>query len=357
MLTDATDIPCRQDPPGTPSTRYYGSKYKLLDWIWGHLAPLEFESVLDAFGGSACVAHMLKRRLKQVTCNDALRCNYVTALALIENSHRRLTTDEIRNLLQRRPDQRYDDFIARTFHDIYFLPEENRWLDVVAQNIARMTDRHAAALAWLALFQSALAKRPYNLFHRRNLYMRTARVERGFGNKTTWDRPFHEHFTAFAAEAGAAVFDSGIPCRACNADALRVPGRYDLVYIDPPYVNARGVGVDYLGYYHFLEGLLDYERWPERIDYASKHRRIHRHPSPWTNPKEVHGALTALFERFADSTLVMSYRSDGIPSRSQLLRAMKRVKPTVRVYHPKKRYRYVLSTNRRGTELLLIGTS
>jgi len=341
--------------PRTPSTRYYGSKYKLLDWIWSHLSGLDFQTVLDVFGGSGCVSHMLKRRGKQVTCNDILHCNYLSALALIENSHVRLSPATIHRLTRPHPGRRYDTFIARTFHGIYFLPEEDRWLDVVAQNIAVMKNRYAAALAYHALFQSAVVKRPYNLFHRRNLYMRTAKVPRGFGNKTTWDRPFEDHFRRFAAEANAAVFDNGTPCRATQLDALEVPGAFDLVYIDPPYINARGVGVDYHGFYHFLEGLADYTYWHRRIDHGSKHRRLRPVPSPWTNPKQVRGVLRQLLERFADSTLVMSYRSDGVPSRDELIAEMKRVKPSVRVYEPPRRYQYVLSTNRRSTELLLVG--
>ncbi len=46
-----------------------------------------------------------------------------------------------------------------------------------------------AMFLW-ALFQSCISKRPYNLFHRKNLYVRTADVKRNFGNKTTWDKPF-----------------------------------------------------------------------------------------------------------------------------------------------------------------------
>ena len=92
--------------------------------------------------------------------------------------------------------------------------------------------------------------------------MRTADVNRSFGNKATWDTPFEAHFRKFAAEANHAVFDSGLPCRALCLDALEVPGRYDLVYIDTPYVNRAGTGVDYLDFYHFLEGIVDSSTCP-----------------------------------------------------------------------------------------------
>ena len=40
-------------PPPPPKTRYQGSKYKLLEWMWQYIADFNFETVLDAFGGSA----------------------------------------------------------------------------------------------------------------------------------------------------------------------------------------------------------------------------------------------------------------------------------------------------------------
>jgi adenine-specific DNA methylase len=347
-----------------PRTRYQGSKAKLVDWIGGHLAHLEFTSALDAFGGTGSVAYGLKRRGVAVTYCDLLRFNHQVGLALIENDHEQLTDEHIEFILRRDPRQVYDDFIERTFAGIYFTDEENRFLDVACQNVGRLNGRGALyrrALVWFALFQAALAKRPYNLFHRRNLYMRTADVPRGFGNKTTWERPFPEHFRRFARQAGAAVFCGAAPCRAICDDASQAPlgaapdRPYDLVYIDPPYVNARGVGLDYLGFYHFLEGMVDYDRWPERIDWSSRHRRLIPQPSPWLSAATARDAFARLFERFHRSVLVVSYRSDGAVTPEELAALLRAVKHEVRVFQSP-RYKYVLSTNQESRELLLIGT-
>jgi adenine-specific DNA methylase len=336
-----------------PSTRYQGSKRKLLPWLARHFAALDFHTALDAFSGTGVVAYLLKSLGKAVTANDCLRCNRETARALIENGHARLSDAEVAPLLRRDPAAVYDDFIERTFRGIYFTAAENRWLDVVCQNVARLPGRRRS-LAFHALFQACLVKRPYNLFHRKNLSMRTARVRRSFGNKATWDAPFERHFRRFVAEANAAVFDSGVPCRALRGDARAVPGRYDLVYIDPPYLNKRGVGVDYLGFYHFLEGMTDYGRWNKRIDDRHKHRPLRGPRSPWSDPRRTHEAFARLFERFAESILVVSYRSDGIPSAEELAGMLRRHKRRVEcVYFT--RYRYALSTNTRSAEVLLIG--
>lgn len=341
--------------PRMPLTRYQGSKRRFVDWIGGHLDRLEFDTALDAFGGSGVVSHAMKACGKRVVYNDLLCFNHQIGLALIENDEVTLSTDDLARIVTAEPGRTYDDFIQRTFGGIYYTDAENRWLDVVAQNVRELPDRYTRALAYYALFQSALAKRPYNLFHRKNLYLRLANVQRGFGNKTTWDRPFEDHFRTHAQRAGAAVFCNSRRCQAVRDDVANLQGDYDLVYLDPPYMNARGVGVDYAAFYHFLEGLVRYDEWQEMIDWGSKHLRMCRVSSPWTSPTEIHGALRELLHRFADSILVVSYRSDGIPSAEELVALVREVKPRVTV-HFSDRYRYALSTNKQAKEMLVVGT-
>ncbi len=175
-----------------PSTRYQGSKAKLADWIWEQVADLDFTTCLDAFGGTGAVAYRLKQAGKRATYNDILRFNYYIGLALIENSRIRLGPEEIDWLLQRHPEITYPHFVQDMFADIYFTDQENAWIDQTITNIRQLADPYKFALAFFALCQSCLVKRPYNLFHRKNLYIRFAEVDRSFGNKTSWDRPFEE---------------------------------------------------------------------------------------------------------------------------------------------------------------------
>jgi adenine-specific DNA methylase len=340
-------------PLAFPTTRYQGSKRKSVRWIGEHLHALSFETALDVFGGTGAISHCLKGDDKCVTYNDALAFNWNIGMALIENRDARLSPDEIDALMQRHAHLTYPDFIQRTFAGIYFTDDENQWLDTVVWNIRHLlSDPYKQALARFAVFQAALAKRPYNLFHRANLYMRAANVSRGFGNKITWDTPFPVHFRAFAAEANAAVFDNGRANRAIQVDALDTPTGADVVYLDPPYINAKGVGVDYRNFYHFLEGMMHYDEWGSMIHYASKHRRLQPRESAWTNPKQIVGALTALIERHQHSMIVLSYRDDGIPSSAALIALMERFKR--RVHAASQPIQYRLS-QKRSHELLIIG--
>jgi adenine-specific DNA methylase len=337
-----------------PSTRYQGSKAKLAGWIWRQVAGLEFETCADLFGGTGAVAHRLKLEGKRVTYNDALKFNHLFGRALIENSLVRLEPDEIDRVLSRKPGRSHPSFVQDTFHDIYFTDEENEWIDRTFGNIRESRNPYKHALAFFALCQACMVKRPYNLFHRKNLYIRQADVERSFGNKTSWDRPFEHWFRAFAAEANDAVFDNGHENRALNLDAAELPGDYDLVYIDPPYTSSRGVSVDYLDFYHFLEGLARYDVWGSLIDFESKHRRLRTQPSDWTDKSRILSAFERVFARYQDSIIVVSYRSDGIPSEPELVGLLRQYKRNVRAARSGK-YKYVLSKNGESSEILLIG--
>jgi len=342
-----------EEDPVFPSTRFQGSKLKIVDWIWEAIKDLNFNSALDAFGGTACVGYMLKEKGKKVTYNDILKFNWYIGLALIENDSIKLTEKNVDFLLTRHSEIKYPTFVYDTFKDIYFTDDENRWIDMLVTNIDLLDDIYKKALAYFALFQACIIKRPFNLFHRKNLYLRFSDVERNFGNKATWDTPFEVHFQKFIAEANQAVFSNGQHNRALNLDVFDIKEEFDLVYIDSPYISKNGVGVDYFSFYHFLEGLINYSKWAEMIDYRTKHKKLKGNGSVWINKNQIHSAFDQLFEKFQNSILVVSYRADGIPSIEELLNLLKKYKQNVNELK-RKNYKYVLSTNH-SEEVLLIG--
>lgn len=339
--------------PRFPSTRYQGSKAKLVSWIWKNIQELDFSTCLDAFGGTAAVAYHLKQQGKRVTYNDLLKFNHHFGTALIQNSRVRLMSGDVDWILRKHEHVSYPSFVANTFAGIYFTDEENAWIDRTITNIGLLDNPFIYSLAFFALCQACMIKRPYNLFHRKNLYLRLADVKRSFGNKATWDKPFEFWFKFFVDEANSAVFHNGRRNESLNLDAVRIPGTYDLVYIDTPYVSSRGVAVDYLAFYHFLEGLANYRDWRTYINPRSKHRAFNRRTNRWTDKRSIFAAFDQLFKRYRDSILVVSYRSDGIPGESDLTALLRQYKKDVRV-HRFGPYQYVLSTNFRSQEILLV---
>lgn len=340
-----------------PSTRYSGSKRKLLDWIWENVKDLKFDTVLDVFGGTGVVSLLFKRYGKQVFYNDLLKFNQIIGTAIIENSEVIVTEEDINKILE------YDsrdspNFIQTNFKGMFFLDNENAWLDKVVTNILSVSNKYKRAILLSALFQACLAKRPFNLFHRSNLYLRTANIQRSFGNKTTWETSFKELLKRFVEEYNKAIFNNGHKNRVIGGyDALNAPNSMDLVYLDPPYFSAgSGSGTNYLVFYHFLEGLADYKNWGSRVNgNHGKIKRIEDIPEiqSWTHKTKITDSFEKLIEHFQDSIIVLSYQSEGIPSKDEIVAMLRKHKRNVKVFS--KPHRYVLSPKVKE-ELLFIGT-
>jgi len=102
-----------------PTTRYQGSKRRILPWIYQNIKSLKFDTVLDGFGGTGSVSYLFKMMGKRVTFNDALHSNYQTGVAFIENNNVILTDQDI-NFLINKNGFNYPSFIQDTFKDIYY---------------------------------------------------------------------------------------------------------------------------------------------------------------------------------------------------------------------------------------------
>jgi len=338
--------------PPLPTTRFVGSKRRLVPWIWSLIRSLEFDSFLDAFGGTGVVGYHAKIHGKQVFYNDILKFNYQIGLAIIENSSVRLSEEDVEFILQRHDGVEYPSFIQNTFRGLYYTDEENQWLDMVTKNISMIRNKYKRALAFAALAQACLVKRPFNLFHRGNLRMRLRNVHRNFRNHHAWNKSFDQLFRRFVKEYNALVFCNGRANRAYNLDVYELDVEADLVYLDPPYTPRWGRAPDYQFYYHFLEGLVNYEQWPEMIDWESPIRAIRRRPSPWLSRCRVREAFRRLFQKFQDAKyLVVSYRAEGVPSPTEIAQLLRECKAHVHVYSTT--YKYVLS-RRTSRELLFI---
>jgi adenine-specific DNA-methyltransferase len=336
------------------STRYQGSKHKLSDWIWRSIKDIKFDTCLDAFGGTGAVSHKLKKNGKTITYNDLLKCNFLIGRSNIENSEEVLSDDDIEYVLTKHHKINYPTFVVSHFENIYFPSNENAEIDVMITNISNMKNEYKSAMAFNCLAQSCLIKRPYNLFHRANLYMRTADVERSFGNKTSWDKSFNHWFRFFAKELNESIFDNGKTNNSINYNVFDIPNsHYDLVYIDTPYVSSKGSSVNYLDFYHFLEGLARYNEWNYLINEKNKTKSFKKdiYPDVW-NKKNIFLSIDKLCNKFQDAVLVISYRSDGIPTIEELICIIKKYKKHVRVVRSD--YRYVLSKTQLK-EVLIIG--
>lgn len=341
-----------------PSTRYRGSKRRILPWIYENVNTIKFDSILDGFGGTGSVSYLFKMMGKEVTYNDILESNHQFGISLIENNKFVLTNEDIKFLIHKNGFQ-YPSFVQETFQDIYYLNQENEWLDVIIHNIQMLSElysgevlRKKKSIAYNALFQACLCKRPYNLFHRRNLYMRTADVKRSFCNKTTWEKPFEEFFIKFSREISNKVFSNQKKNIAVCDNLLEFKREnFDLVYLDPPYISkkSRPSMLDYQDYYHFLEGIMNYSNWNDQIDHSKKNKPLLKKQLSWTK-FVAEKSLDAIFKKFSDSIIVLSYGEPGYPSIETITELLSQYKTNIRIQ--KKQFNYSLNKSTQNGEKL-----
>lgn len=346
-----------------PTTRYQGSKRSILPWIYDNLKSLQFNTVLDGFGGTASVSYLFKLMGKRVTFSDVLVSNYLTGVALIENNSINLDKEDV-DFLLRENGFKYQTFIRDTFKGIYYLDNENKSLDIITLNIKMLSEIYQGdilskkqALAYYILFQACLCKRPFNLFHRKNLSLRTARkVHRSFGNKTTWNTNFRKLFARFNNEVSQKIFSNHLKNKAICKDILKIKNtNFDLVYLDPPYARPdEKKPKDYHALYHFLDGLVDYDNWANRIDWNTKNRRLVKEKNLW-DTDAIEKKFDILFKRFKDSIIVVSYGDPGNPPIAKIKEMLRQYKSKVKI--EKKEYNYRLNhKNGHGLyEVLIIG--
>ncbi len=302
-----------------PSTRYMGSKSKLLDSIWEVSEEFEFNSVLDLFSGSGVVGYMYKCHGKEVTSNDYMAMAATYAKALIENKDVVLSDRDVERLLNQTEN---DGFVERVFKELYFSDEENRLIDNIRTNINRMRSPYKKAIAKAALIRACTKKRPRGIF--------TYTGQRYNDGRQDLCKTMEEQFREAVIVINDAVFDNGQQCVATWSDSLKLKKRhYDLVYIDPPYFTPQSDNA-YVRRYHFVEGLA--RDWDGvDIQEETKTKKFKSYPTPFSTRDGAEEAFRTIFKKYADSILIVSYSSNSKPTKEEMLALLSEVKENVKV--------------------------
>lgn len=311
-----------------PRIRYMGSKYKAIPYLVGVFSELEFETSLDAFSGSGIVGYALKAMGKSVTTNDFLNFPATIARATIENSHVRLTEADIEGICSPAPNAL--TFIRDTFEGLYFPPEDLAFLDSAWAHIDRFP-LYKRDLALSALCLAAARKQPRGVF--------TVTSFRYDDGRRFLRMPLRDLFIEAARDYNAVVFDNGRANRALCQDIFEVPSdAFDLVYLDPPYAPPRDDN-DYIKRYHFLEGLSVYWRGQEIMAHTAT-KKIAKRFTPFGYKRTIREALRSVFDRFRQSTIVLSYSSNSVPSEQEIYELLRNVKREVNVFAMPHRYSF-----------------
>jgi DNA adenine methylase len=312
-----------------PVTRFMGSKRKLLKFIETNLAGLKYDSVLDAFSGSCCVSYLFKSLGKSVMANDILSFSYHTANAVIANNNIRINNNDLNFLLKKNLNAQ--DFIQKTFNGLFFTPPDNEFLDNVSANIALFKNEFKKSLATAAVCKAALKKQPRGVF--------TVIGQRYNDGRKDLIMSMEEHFIKAINEYNNSVFDNGKNNSSFNKNVFDLNQTdIDLVYLDPPYYSLRSDN-DYLRRYHFIEGLSVY--WKNlKIRTDSRTKRIEKISTPFGNKNESYKAFNNLFKKFQNSKIALSYSSNSIPTKDELISTLKKYKKHVEVFENNHKYSF-----------------
>lgn len=311
-----------------PPTRYMGSKEKLLPYIQDVASNFQFESVMDLFSGSGVVGYMFKTMGKQVFSNDYMAMSATLSKAMIENNDQTLTKEEIDSLFA--PNSKASQFVQETFSRLYYTDEENAVVDLVRTNIGKLQNSRKRAIAMSALIRACLKKRARGIFTYTGMRYDDGRADLRMS--------MEEQIRNAAKLINAAVFDNGHQNHTRHGDAMTAHFKADLVYIDPPYYSPLSDN-EYVRRYHFVEGLA--RNWKGvDMQWHTKTKKFKSYPTPFSSRSGAEDAFDKLFGRLQDSILLVSYSSNSLPTRKEIISLMSKYKKHVEVIDIDYRYSF-----------------
>ncbi len=329
-----------------PPTRYMGSKEKLLPYIQDVADQFQFDSALDLFSGSGVVGYLFKTMGKQVFSNDYMAMSATLSKAMIENNGHTITEREIDKLFL--PNPKASRFVQDTYAGLYYTDEENAVIDLVRSNICKLPNSQKRAIAMSALIRACLKKRARGIFTYTGLRYDDGRADLRMS--------MEKQIRNAAGLINAAVFDNGQQNRVRQGDAMTTRFKADLVYIDPPYYSPLSDN-EYVRRYHFVEGLA--RNW-EGVDmqWHTKTRKFKSYPTPFSSRSGAADAFDKLFCRLKNSILLVSYSSNSLPTREEIISLMSKYKRHVEVIDID--YKYSFANQKNGTrnevqEYLFVG--
>lgn len=332
-----------------PTTRFMGSKNKLLKEIWSVASQFNFDTAVDLFSGSGIVGYMFKAQGKTVISNDYMAMSARFTEAMIENNSTILTNAEAFKLLE--PTRPSDKFVETTFKDLYYSDDDNRLIDTLRMNIWALKNKYKRAIAMSALIRACTKKRPRGIF--------TYTGMRYDDGRRDIHLSMREQFLEAVAVINGAIFDNGKENKSRHSDALELQAiEGGLVYIDPPYYSTLGDN-EYVRRYHFTEGLARDWKGVE-IQEHTLTKKFKSYPTPFSTRKGAADAFDQLFKKFQKNVLIVSYSSNSVPEQDEMVSILSKYK---KVFVKQIDYKYSFGThghkvgnnNNAALEFLFVG--
>ena len=311
-----------------PSSRYMGSKEKLVPKFYEIFNKLEFESSLDIMSGSCSVSYLLKTMGKKVITNDYMSMNYDFGKAFIENNSIIFPKEKINSLFRK---NEKNTFLRETFSEIYYSEKDSSSISNIRNNIEELPNGSEKFIAKAALIRSCIKKRARGIFAYTGFKYDDGRRDLKLS--------IEEHFENNIEILNNSIFDNGKKNLSLNLDCLSVKMEdVDLVYIDPPYFSKLSDN-EYVRRYHFTEGLS--KNWSGlSIQKNTKTKKFKSYQSSFNRLDTTIDAFEKLLDFYSDSIIVISYSSNSLPSKSKMIELISKYKNKVSFYSQNHRYSF-----------------
>jgi adenine-specific DNA-methyltransferase len=278
--------------------KYIGSKRLLVPRIVELVRRLpRVRSVLDLFSGTSRVGHALKRAGFRVTANDHTAYAHALASCYVAADRAKLAAqaEQLIEELGRLPGR--PGYFTHTFCEAsrYLQPKNGERVDAIRERIAELGCEPLLEAVLLVSLMEA-ADRVDSTCGLQMAYLKQ------------WSARSHNPLRLRLPE----LVDGPGEALALDAlDAARA-GKFDLVYLDPPYNQHR-----YLGNYHVWESLV---RWDKPAVYGTAMKRVDckQYKSAFNSRREIAAALRALLEQLDASYLLVSFNNEGYLSYQEL---------------------------------------
>jgi DNA adenine methylase len=239
-----------------------------------------------------------------------------------------LTEDDVSKLIRRANSP--PTFVRETYKDLFFDERDCEFLDNLWANIQELQSPLKTSLALAAASRACMKKRPRGLF--------TFTGHKGWDGRIDLKLSMREQFLIAVNAFNNAIFSNGQQNKAYNLDVFELPPDIaNLVYIDTPYISPFS-DCDYTRRYHFVEGYCRYWKDLEITDTST--RKIRSYDTAFSSKAHALIAFQTLFRHFRKSTLVVSYSSNCIPSKSEMIELLRNEKSRVTVYEAAHRYHH-----------------
>lgn len=283
-----------------PSSRYMGSKNKIIKELYKVFKKHNFKTALDLFSGSSSVSYLLKAMGKKVISNDYMQFAANISTAIILNNKTKLNQKDL-EILTRKP-KKYDKFVQTKFDGIFFSKEDNDFIDIIRHNSLQLT-KIKRSLALAAIIKACQKKQPRGLFTFKGFRYDDGRLD--------LKKSIQEQFFDAVKVFNKSIFNNKQNNIVLNKNFLDVNNQADLIYIDPPYYSKHSDN-GYVRRYHFLEGIIRSWKGVE-IQENSIVKKFKNYPSMFDTEVGSKFAIELLIKKYANKIIIFSYSSNSLP--------------------------------------------